>query len=130
MKVMPEAGNPHPREVSCRSNSHISSLNHCVPTSFDSDDSSKSLSSLGLEHLDVQKSLLSSEFHQNDTFTVNYNFQSSTPILLSYYHITTPAISPILPSSLSSPPLNSSAITLSLHPSLPSQPLMSVPVTV
>ena len=127
---MPEAGNPRPREVSCRSNSHISSLNHCVPTSFDSDDSSKSLSSLGLEHLDVQKSLLSSEFHQNDTFTVNYNFQSSTPI---YFPITIslpPGVSPILPPSLSSPPLNSSAITLSLHPSLPSQPLMSVPVTV
>ena len=69
-------------------NSHISSLNHSsVPTSFDRDNSSKSLSSLGLNnHLDVQDSLLSSEFCQNNTFTVNCNFQLSTPInLLPYF---------------------------------------------
>ena len=70
-------------------NSHISSLTHCVPTSFDSDKSSKSLSSLGLEHLDVQKSLLSSEFHQNDTFTVNYLSIIHT-YLPTYHQIITP----------------------------------------
>ena len=109
-------------------NSHISSLNHSsLPTSFDHDNSSKSLSSLGLNnHLDVQDSLISSEFRQNNTFTVNCNFQSSTPI---YFPITispTPVFSPILPPSLRSPPRNSSPITLSLHPSITPQPLISV----
>ena len=92
--------------------SHISSLNHSgVPTSLDPDNSSKSLSSLGLDNYsDVQDSLLPSEFHQNNTFTVNYNFQSST---LIYFPITiSPAVSPILPTSLPSLSLNSSPVTL------------------
>ena len=46
----------------------------------------------------------------NDTFTVNYNFQSSTPI---YFLITiSPGVSPILPTSLPSPPLNYSPVTV------------------
>ena len=59
---------------------------------------------------DVQDSLLSSEFHQNNTFTVNYNFQSTT---LIYFPITiSHAVSPILPTSLPSLSLNSSPVTL------------------
>ena len=132
--LLPFTPNDHsdipPSPFHLDNNSHISSLNHSsVPTSFDHDNSSKSLSSLGLNnHLDVQDSLLSSEICQNNTFTVNCNFHTSTPIYVPITISPTPVFSPIVPPSLPSRPRNSSPITLSLHPSVTPQPLISVPV--
>ena len=85
--------------------------------SFDHDNSSKSLSSLGLgNHFDVQ------DFHSKLQLSIIHTY------LLSYHYITTTCLFSYITTLLPSPPRNSSPVTLSLHPSVTPQPLISIPV--